>query len=107
MVNFIESDEFSLNREQARYGKICLDIEDTLVHTRWNKDSLEKYLQKEYDIQEPLSKIDKSGLISDYAFIAKINEDWGYIDIYYLEIPYDFAGTGLTFMITEVIVSKY
>ena len=58
---------------------------------------LQDYLKKEFNIVS-FAKIDKSGLVSDYAFLAGINEDWGYVDIYYCK---GYNG----FIITEVSVS--
>ena len=92
-------------QEQTKYDLVLNNIEDDLLHTRWNVKSLEEHLKNTYNITG-LCDIDKSGLISDYAFIVPINPTWGYVDIYYLTIPYDITGTNETLMITEVSVCE-
>jgi hypothetical protein len=79
------------------------DIE-SLVGTRWkNKKHLWEYLKNKYELEgEKLQKIEKSGLISDYAFVCGIFKEYGYIDIYYLKIPYGEE----KIYITEVSVSE-
>ena len=91
--------------EQARYNLIHSDIENDLLHTRWNVTTLKQHLLQTYGIKS-LEDVDESALVSDYAFIAPINKSWGYVDIYYLKIPYDASATGQTLMITEVSVSE-
>lgn len=62
---------------------------ETLVHTRWTKDELEKHLQEKFDLTSTLNEIDEDGCVSDYAFVMNVYEDYGYIDIYFLKVPYD------------------
>jgi len=73
----------------------------TLVYTRWAKEELEKHLQEKFNLTSTLDEIDESGCVSDYAFLMWIHEDYGYIDIYFLRVPYDEKNI----FITEVSVS--
>ena len=91
--------------ELDKYDLVLRNIEKDLVGTRWGITSLSEYLHNKYGINK-LTVADESGLVSDYAFIAPINKDWGYVDIYYLSIPYDKADSGDTLYITEVNVEK-
>lgn len=86
-------------------GKIAFIKKDLekLVGTRWEcREDLEKHLNKIYEIDSKLNKVDKSELLNDYAFTMSIFKNWGTMDIYYLEIPYGED----TIYITEVNVSK-
>jgi len=64
------------------------NLEKELLWSRFeSKEALEKVLKK-YGIRE-LNEVDESGLVADYAFIGAVDEDgYGYVDIYYLKIPY-------------------
>jgi len=74
-----------------------------LVGTRWkDKKHLQEYLQNSYELNSVLSDVDESGLVSDYAFIMGIFENYGYMDIYYLKIPHGET----SIYITEVNVSE-
>ena len=73
----------------------------TLVYTRWTKEELEKHLQEKFNLTSTLDEIDESGCVSDYAFLMGIYEGYGYIDIYFLRVPYDEKNI----FITEVSVS--
>lgn len=62
-----------------------------LAGTRWTKDELHEHLCAEYGIErtsDGLADVDESGCVNDYAFIIGIGEEFGYIDIYYLKVPY-------------------
>jgi hypothetical protein len=63
-------------------------IEKLILHKRFTISELSELLQKEYGIDGELIEVDKSGLVSDYAFITPITKYTGYIDIYYLKIPF-------------------
>ncbi|WP_152184428.1 hypothetical protein [Sulfurimonas indica] len=77
-----------------------------LTGTRWkDKESLENHLKELFKIDPILDDVDESGLVSDYAFIGSIFQDYGYLDIYYLKIPFNKAGREETIYITEVNVS--
>ena len=93
-----------MNLEQVKYNLIESSLEDDLIHTRWSIPKLKKYLNKKYGINS-IKKVDKSGLTADYSLIGAINKHWGYVDIYYLKIPYDKSGSGNTIYITEVGIS--
>jgi hypothetical protein len=86
-------------------GEIAYIKEDlkNLVGTRWkDREHLQKHLQDTYELSTSLNDIDESGLVADYAFIMGIFEHYGYMDIYYLKIPF---GDDETIYITEVLVS--
>ncbi len=89
--------------EQEKYNK-ALEFYNTLPHTRWNKKKLQQHLNEELENNFKLEKVSEEGLISDYAFIYPINNDWGYIDIYYLLVP--FAEDSHNIYITEINVSE-
>ena len=76
---------------------------ERLVGTRWrNKEQLQEHLRSTYELSTVLDDIDESGLVNDYAFIMGIFEDYGYMDIYYLKIPFGEK----SIYITEVNISK-
>jgi len=79
IVNVIKKDIFVNMKE---------NLEKELLWSRFeSKEALEKVLKK-YGIRE-LNEVDESGLVADYAFIGAVDEDgYGYVDIYYLKIPY-------------------
>jgi len=78
----------SIDRDKI-IDDISSRIETELVGTRWeSKDELEKFLRKEYLLQGRLSDVDESGLVADYAYVIGMFDDYGYMDIYYLTIPY-------------------
>jgi hypothetical protein len=63
-------------------------IDELIVNKRFTKKELLELLKKEYNVCSDLEDIDESGLVGDYAWIVSITKDFGYIDIYYLKIPY-------------------
>ena len=69
------------NEKEEVYNYIEQNIADTILHKRWNRESLNDHLKDIYDIG-PVEDIDESGCVVDYAFIVPIYPDWGYIDIY-------------------------
>jgi len=73
----------------------------TLVYTRWTKEELEKHLQEKFNLTSTLEEIDESGCVADYAFLMGIYDYYGYIDIYFLKVPYDEKDI----FITEISVS--
>jgi len=73
----------------------------SLIGTRWTKATLEAHLQEKFSLSSKLDEIDESGCVSDHAFIIGISEDYGYIDIYFLKVPYGLK----EIYITEVTVS--
>jgi len=79
IVNTIKEDVFTNIKE---------NLEKELLWSRFeSKEALEKVLKK-YGIKE-LNEVDESGLVADYAFIGAVDEEgYGYVDIYYLKIPY-------------------
>lgn len=75
---------------------------ETLIHTRWKQCELEKHLQEKFGLTSTLDEVDEDGCVSDYAFLMGIFDGYGYIDIYFLRVPYDEKDV----FITEVNISK-
>lgn len=101
--------EIENNMEDAKKQDIFNQIKqymETLVGSRWSVESLSKHLSDKFGLDVELNDIDEEGLLHDYALLWGIFEEWGYVDIYYLKMPYDKTGTGDTIYITEVSVSK-
>lgn len=71
-----------------------------LVGTRWTRDGLELHLQG-LGAKGTLDDIDETGLFNDYAFIMGVFENYGYIDINYLKIPYGDEDIYITEMTVE------
>ena len=70
------------------FANMKKNLEKELLWSRFeSKEALEKVIKK-YGIKE-LNEVDESGLVADYAFIGAVDEEgYGYVDIYYLKIPY-------------------
>jgi hypothetical protein len=94
-----ESDKDSLAYEDDNPDYVCTmkeglvkhckeTIDELIVNKRFTKKELLELLKKEYDVYSDLEDVDESGLVEDYAWIVSITKDFGYIDIYYLKIPY-------------------
>ena len=61
---------------------------DSLQWNRWTKEELEEKVAVLIGKDKvELGEIDEEGLVSDYAFLCGIFENYGYIDIYYLIPP--------------------
>ena len=73
---------------------------DELVHRRFTMQELKDALVG-FGATGEVNEVDESGLVADYAFIAPIFEHRGYIDIYYLKVPYG----DKPIYVTEVSVS--
>lgn len=91
------SEELESFAKAAKFYHIQNTIQKMVGKRFEDKADLELYLQNEYNIKS-LTDVDESGLVKDYAFIGSVFEDIGYIDIYYLKIPYG----NETIYITEV-----
>jgi len=91
------SNELESFAKDAKFYHIQNTIQEIVGERFEDKTDLELYLQKKYDI-EGIADVDESGLVKDYAFVGLIFEDIGYIDIYYLKIPYG----NETIYITEI-----
>jgi len=63
-------------------------LEKTVVNNRFTKAELNDLLQKKCGFISELQDIDESGLVGDNAYIVGILEHCGYVDIYYLNVPY-------------------
>lgn len=90
--------------ETMTNGKIAYIREDLekLVGTRWkDKKHLQEHLQNTYELSTSLNDVDESGLVNDYTLIMSIFKEYGYMDIYYLRIPYGEK----SIYVTEVSVS--
>jgi hypothetical protein len=76
------------NIKEDLFKNMKANLEKELLWSRFkSKEKLEKVLKK-YGING-LDEVDKSGLVADYAYIGAIDsEGYGYVDIYYLKIPY-------------------
>jgi len=70
------------------FANMKKNLEKELLWNRFeSKEALEKVLGR-YGIKK-LNEVDESGLVADYAFIGAVDEEgYGYVDIYYLKIPY-------------------
>lgn len=75
--------------EQDRFN-LAPDLAREILHRRFTKKSLQQFLDNFFHNPngQPLCEVDESGLVTDYAFIYGINPAWGYVDIYYLKVPY-------------------
>jgi hypothetical protein len=73
---------------------------DELVNRRFTEKELRDALV-DFGAIGDFHNVDESGLVADYAFIAPIFKERGYIDIYYLKIPYG----DKQIYVTEVSVS--
>ena len=62
---------------------------DLLAHKRFTKEGLEKVISDTYGFDCKLSAVDDEGCVADYALISGIDHDYGYIDIYFLKVPFD------------------
>ena len=62
---------------------------DLLAHKRFKKEVLEKLISDTYGFNCKLSEVDEGGCVADYAFISGVSQDYGYIDIYFLRVPFD------------------
>jgi len=62
---------------------------DILVHKRFTKAELQETISKEFGFACTVGVIDDEGCSCDYQFVVGIGEDFGYIDIYYLKVPFD------------------
>ena len=100
------ADELESFASDRKIGHISYELKK-LVATRWkNKEELENHLNKTFFIQSNLVDVDESGLVQDYNLIGSVFEDYGFIDIYYLKIPFDNSGSGKTIYITEVNIKE-
>jgi hypothetical protein len=98
----LEPEDFAQDR---KIGYVAFAIQK-LIGTRWkSKKHLENYLDETFQIDTNLSDVDESGLVGDYAFLGSIFQNYGYMDIYYLKIPFDKSGSNNTIYITEIAVS--
>ena len=84
--------------EEMKYNYIKDNIEKDLYHKRFpSVEALEGYLVNSYGIKG--EEVDESGLTVDYLYLAGINSNYGYVDIYFTR-GYD----GI--FITEIGVSE-
>jgi hypothetical protein len=76
------------NIKEDLFENIKINLEKELLWHRFkSKEEIEKVLKK-YGVNN-LDEVDESGLVEDYAYIGAIDkEGYGYVDIYYLKIPY-------------------
>jgi len=76
------------NIREDLFENMRANLEKELIWHRFeSKEELEKVLKK-YGING-LDEVDESGLVADYAYIGAIDEEgYGYVDIYYLKVPY-------------------
>jgi len=89
-----------------KIAQIAIDMEE-YVGSRWSREGLEFALQSRFNLPNlTLSEAEENSLTCDYAFIAGIYKDIGYIDIYYLKTPYDINKEGKNIYITEVNVME-
>ena len=89
-----------------KIAQIAIDMEE-YVGSRWSKEGLEFALQSRFNLPNlTLVDAEESSLTSDYAFIAGIYKYIGYINIYYLKVPYDINKEGKGIYITEVNVME-
>ena len=91
------SEELENFAQNAKFYHIQNTIQEIVGMRFKDKADLELFLQKKYGIKS-LTDVDKSGLVRDYAFLGSIFEKCGYLDIYYLKVPYGEE----TIYITEV-----
>jgi len=92
-----------MNCETAKFEKIRDGIESIVKERYSSLDNLNNHLNKEFGIVANVhsnSEEDARDTGSDYNLLAGINEEWGYVDIYYIK---DNAG-GL--LVTETSVSE-
>jgi hypothetical protein len=100
-------DQFLIKQEEDKFSFIKRNFEKEFLHQRftqekffekidsfklfhsWNEESIKK---KEEEIEQDEKH--------DYSLCVGINEDWGYIDIYYL---YDLCNK---MIITEIEISE-
>jgi len=96
MKKALSLQEFSAEYD-AKFYHIQNNIQEIVGKRFKDKTDLELFLQNKYDIKS-IDNVDESGLVTDYAFIGSISENCGYLDIYYLKVPYGEE----TIYITEV-----
>jgi len=98
------SDELEGFAQERKIGYMAFEVQK-LVGTRWrDQEHLEKHLSETFQMQIKLQD-SEADLVRDYAFIGSIFEDYGYMDIYYLKIPFNTTGHDETIYITEIAVS--
>ena len=90
--------EIYLNMVSENMKALVIPLHET--DDRYSKESLAVKVQEAMgsETEIKLSKVDDGGLISDFAFICGIFENYGYVDIYFVK-----AYNGL--IVTEVSVS--
>lgn len=99
----------TLTEEIFKHKSTEIDIKkiketlDMFVHERFETiDKIADRIEILTGYKVKIEEVDKSGLVSDYAFIASFEDDYTFADIYYLEIPYGEKN----FYITEVSVDQ-
>jgi len=83
------------------FKAISRELKSHLPHSRWSRQELQEHLHALGLIGE-LGEIDGDECSCDHAFIHGIWKESGYVDIYYLQVPYDER----TIYITEVAVCE-
>ena len=94
--------EPALDRDEERYKYVLNNIQKDLLHTRWSYRTLENHLKNVYDIYQ-MDTMSEDSMVLDYGYVVAINEDWGYMNIYYLLSP--FANENNIY-ITEIYIAK-
>jgi len=80
---------------KEKFNFIKENLPEDLIDKRFeNVSELNKLLKSKYDLPK-VSKVDKSGLVLDWAYIVGISKYRGYIDIYYTK---GYRG----FLVTEI-----
>lgn len=81
------SDRYKNSLDELRYCAVNETLNDNIVHKRWTKESLQKHLLEEYDINSQLHKNDGSLYDDDDMFAVPINDSFGTVDIFFQEVP--------------------
>ena len=94
----------NMSDEDIKFEKVKDNIENKILYHRYNNlEELNEVLESEFGItaskcSSSQENADECGV--DFNLLAGINEDWGYVDIYYLKDNSD------RMLITEITVSE-